>query len=246
MSNFSFKFKSHHSSSSGNLYTLTGFKTKIMIECGVPMKKIEKAVDHDLSSFDGCIVSHKHFDHSKSLHNIAVRGVDVYALKETLDEFPKHHRYHEIKQTKIIDYIPLYKTFEIGEFKITPFHASHDVPNVGFMISSSLSNDKLLFLIDTFFSHFTFPDITHFAIEVNHSEELLRKAIERTENNFHLKRLWNSHFSLERACNLLDSNDMSKVREIHLTHLSSGNGDGTHFKQVIENRYNISTFVCEA
>lgn len=236
MNQFNIKFKSFASSSAGNSYIIEGFKTKILIEAGISVNKIAKAINHDFSGIDACLVSHSHGDHNKSTYEVASRGVDVYAHKSVFKKFKSHHRFHEIKK----------KTFKIGEFTITCFDVDHDVPNYGFMIDSELSGERLIFIIDTYYSEYTFDNVDYWIVECNHSEDLLRKAIEKSENNFHLKRLWNSHFSLERLRSLLDANDLTKAKQIHLTHLSSGNGDGSHFKEVIENRYGIDTFVCEA
>lgn len=48
------------------------------------------------------------------------------------------------------------------------------------------------------------------------------------------KRLLRSHFSLENVKKFLAANDLSRVREIHLLHLSDGNSDAAMFKAEIE------------
>ena len=46
-------------------------------------------------------------------------------------------------------------------------------------------------------------------------------------------RLLTSHFSLENVKEFLKANDLSRVQEIHLLHLSDGNSDAERFKREI-------------
>jgi len=47
------------------------------------------------------------------------------------------------------------------------------------------------------------------------------------------KRLTRSHFSLENVKEFFKANDLSKVEEIHLLHLSDSNSDEALFKEEI-------------
>jgi phosphoribosyl 1,2-cyclic phosphodiesterase len=48
------------------------------------------------------------------------------------------------------------------------------------------------------------------------------------------KRLLRSHFSLENVLEFLRANDMSKVQEIYLLHLSDNNSDEAMFKRRVQ------------
>ena len=48
------------------------------------------------------------------------------------------------------------------------------------------------------------------------------------------RRLLTSHFSLKHAKQMLQANDLSTVREIHLLHLSNENSDHQYFKTEIQ------------
>lgn len=49
------------SGSDGNCYLLTGGnKTKILIECGIPYKEIQKGCGFKLGEIDVCLISHEH------------------------------------------------------------------------------------------------------------------------------------------------------------------------------------------
>lgn len=53
-------FESYASSSAGNLYSITDGKTTLLIECGLPKKKLLKALDFNLLKINACLLSHSH------------------------------------------------------------------------------------------------------------------------------------------------------------------------------------------
>jgi len=192
----------------------------LIIDPGVPIAKIKKALNFQLSSVDAALVTHLHRDHCRAAGDMAKAGVDCYMLQETADSLGMNgHR------TRIIE--PLGQ-FKVSGFTILPFQAQHDVPNVGFLISSGQS--KLMYLVDSFYCRYRFKGLTHICLAVNWS----RKTILPNLNPTRKKRLYKSHMSLESAVKLLQANDLSKVREIHLLHLSSDNSDPEYFKDTIQ------------
>lgn len=247
---FNIKFRSLASGSSGNCYLVEGYETKIMLEAGISIKDISIGINHKFSSIDACFVTHLHKDHCKSMSEVASRGVYVYALPETIKTFRLNHKFKEIERIPRIQDDPIYKTISIGEFEIKPFHVEHDVPNVGFVIDSKLSGERLVFIIDTYYSKFTFDNMTHIVIECNHSEpklkEQLDKCFEDGKFDGHLQRLWTSHMSIERLIEFFKSNDLSNVKEIHLTHLSKFNSDEDLFKEKIESLTGKNVSICKS
>ncbi|HEK4983663.1 TPA: MBL fold metallo-hydrolase, partial [Clostridioides difficile] len=61
------KIKVLGSSSRGNCYLLQLKNETLILECGVSYKEILKGLDFNLKSVVGCLVTHEHKDHSKSL-----------------------------------------------------------------------------------------------------------------------------------------------------------------------------------
>lgn len=55
-----FVLKVLNSGSEGNEYLLTNGKETLILECGVKFIDCKKALDFDLSSIQGCVVSHEH------------------------------------------------------------------------------------------------------------------------------------------------------------------------------------------
>ena len=50
----------HASSSEGNLFLIDDGKTKIMIECGLPIKKIREKLEFKMHAISACLISHAH------------------------------------------------------------------------------------------------------------------------------------------------------------------------------------------
>jgi phosphoribosyl 1,2-cyclic phosphodiesterase len=48
------------SSSAGNAYLISDSSTKILIECGITAKQIQKGCDFSVHEIDGCLISHGH------------------------------------------------------------------------------------------------------------------------------------------------------------------------------------------
>lgn len=79
------KFKTIASGSSGNCYLLETDTGSLLIEAGIPIKKIKRALEFDFSNIQGCLITHDHGDHSKAIKDIAKLGIDVYASEGTLN-----------------------------------------------------------------------------------------------------------------------------------------------------------------
>jgi phosphoribosyl 1,2-cyclic phosphodiesterase len=220
-------FKPIESSSSGNAYIVDDGKTKILIECGIRFRKIQKALDFQLSSVDGCLLTHEHEDHSLSVKDVLKSGINVYMSKGTQKELGiRHHRIKNIQARK---------QFKIKSLTILPFETEHDCAEpLGFLIQSD-DGDKLLFATDTYFIRYKFKGVNIIAVECNYSEEILEQNILEGIVPVELKkRLIQSHFSLENYKDFLMENDLSQVREIWLTHMSNNNADEEKFKKEIQ------------
>ena len=225
-----FKFKAYSSGSHGNLYTLSDGKTSILIECGLPISDIKRYLEFDLSMISGCLCSHRHFDHSKSSREIMYHGIDLYCGYEMADTMDlSGHRLH---------ILPPMVQFKIGTLTVLPFPLEHDVPIFGFLISSD-TGGVFLFATDTYFIKPRFSGLTEIAIECNWSRHTIDPGLEPSR----LRRLQESHMSLETLKVFLKANDLSNVKKIHLLHLSDENSNAEIFEKEIEKLTGIPTVV---
>jgi len=228
-------FRSYASSSKGNLHTLSDGETTIMIECGIAWKKVREALDFKTSEVSGICLSHAHSDHSKSVKDAARAGLDIYLLPETQEKLGlSGHTYHPIE---------LKKTFAIGTIKVKAFPLRHtgpdgsDVPICGFLFASG--GERAAYLTDTFYSPFTLPPLSILAIEANYSIDTLSPDLDP----FRKKRLYTSHFSLENVLKFLEANDLRKLREIHLIHMSRENSDPDLFRDTIQRKFGKPVYI---
>lgn len=230
------KLKTLGSSSKGNCYIIKTKKEYLIIECGVKLGQIQKAVNFDFKKVSGCLVTHEHKDHSAQISNLTRRSIDVYATAGTfLNLGIKSHR------AKIIE---AKKQFKVGGFTVLPFEAEHDaIEPVNFLIKHR-EFGTLLFITDSFYCRYKFKGVNYLMIECNHSRELLEKASADLSKSY-LDRLYRSHFSLENVIEFIKANDWSALKEIHLMHLSFLNADKKKFVFEITKASGKHVFICE-
>lgn len=213
------------SGSQGNAYLLENKEEALLIECGVNIQDIKKALDFKLHKILGCIVTHEHLDHCKSAKELMNLGVDVWATEGTHDAIGNivHHR------ALILRYD---KTQKIGSFNVLPFQVNHDAKQpCGFLINHK-ETGNVLFLTDTIYSHYTFSNLNNIIIEANYSQDIARKKLGGKE--FLRNRIINNHMSLDTCLKTLKANDLSLVNNIVLIHLSDSNSNEAEFKEKVQ------------
>ena len=224
------------SGSAGNCYHVTDGRTPLLLECGIPFREIQKGLNFRVLEIVGCLVSHEHQDHCKAIKEILKAGIDVYTSYGTLEALglTNHHRAHYFGDT-----------FNLGSWYIKAFDVRHDaVEPVGFLLHSMETGERLVYLTDTMYSKYRFVGLTHIMVECNYALDILRTNIEAGTVPIALKnRLLRSHFSLDHVKDFLLANDLSKVREIWLLHLSDGNSDAMRFKREIQELTGKMVFV---
>jgi phosphoribosyl 1,2-cyclic phosphodiesterase len=227
------------SSSKGNCYHVTDGKTALLLEAGIRYKDIQRALNFQVSSIAGCLISHEHGDHGKAAAEVMKAGIDVYASQGTLDALGlSGHRAKLIKAKQ---------QFQIGTWTILPFDVQHDVAEpLGFLLVNR-AGEKLVFATDTYYIRYRFPGLTHIMVECNYSLRILDENISAGRVPAVMKkRLLKSHFSLEHVKDFLQANDLSKVQEIWLLHLSDNNSDAALFKREIQELTGKQVFIAQS
>ncbi|MEG2120202.1 MAG: MBL fold metallo-hydrolase, partial [Pseudoflavonifractor sp.] len=77
------KFTALASSSAGNAYIVEDGRTKLLIECGIPYRRLQKLTGFGLAGICGCLLSHEHHDHAKCHMELVKGGIPVYASTGT-------------------------------------------------------------------------------------------------------------------------------------------------------------------
>ena len=212
------KFESLASSSAGNAYIVSDRDTRILVECGVTHKKLQKLAGFSLSEFKACLVSHEHKDHAKCALDLIARGMDVYMSAGTAAAL-------ETEGAQLIEHL---EQFNVGSLDVVPFTTFHDAAEpLGFLIKSRVDGDVLAFATDTVNLRYKFPGLNILAIEANYDKHVLDRCEKLPEKVRH--RITNSHMEIDTLCDYLRSLDLSQCREIHLLHLSDATSHEGHF-----------------
>lgn len=212
------------SGSSGNLYTVTSGKTVIMIDPGLFINRVFKLAGFDLP--DAALLSHEHKDHSRAIPDLINFGCDCYMTEGTAKALHIHsHRCYLMENGD---------TVTIKNVRVSAFETEHDAKEpCGFLLDDG--EDRLLYATDTYYIKYRFPALTKIMIECNHSyKEIQRGVREKRLSKFLANRLLHSHFALENVITFLQANDLSKVKEIWLIHLSKDNADPELFRREVE------------
>ena len=203
------RFRSLASSSHGNAYTVDDGETRILIECGIPYKNLQKLSGFSLSEFKACLLTHEHQDHAKSVQNLIERGIDVYMSFGTAEAL-------EVEHAQIIEAM---EQFRVGSLDIVAFSTFHDAREpLGFLIKSREDGDIIAFATDTVNLRYKFPGINILAIEANYDRAVLERSEKLPEKT--KERITKTHMEIDTLCDYLRSLDLSECREIHLLHLS--------------------------
>lgn len=198
------------SGSSGNSYAIDDGESVLLLEAGIPAKKILSGYLPLLPRVAGALITHEHQDHSKGAAGIASKGIDIYATAGTLDgiaDIDRPYRKHVIR---------IGEQFKLGSWTVLPFESEHDCNEpCGYLIYSHVAREKLLFATDTFYIPNTFRTLNIIMVECNYSLPILNESIAAGRIPESLKpRLLRSHFSLENVKDFLKANDLSTVRHI--------------------------------
>ena len=211
--------------SKGNAYLLENEEEALLIECGVNIKAIKQALNFNLSKVVGCILTHEHGDHAKSVKEVMASGINVLATYGTHKACKNtaNHRAHTFQNM----------THKLGGFKIKHFKVQHDAAEpCGFLINHK-ETGNVLFLTDTMYCGYTFRNLHNIIIEANYSHEVIR--VKLGDKEFLKNRVMESHMSLDTCIDFLKANDLSQVNNIVLIHLSDGNSDEKLFRTEVTN-----------
>ena len=218
------RFHAHASSSAGNLYSVTEHNCPpLLIECGLPRRALQRAMGFNVSGLAGCLLSHHHGDHSRSVEYLMGAGVDCYMSVGTAAALEISGHRVKIVEPK--------QRFKVGPWWVVGFELCHDAEgSLGFLVVSP-EGDRLVYACDTAYVPNTFRGLTHIAVEANYSAAILRARDLDVEQK---KRVIRNHMSIERVLEMLEANDLIAVREIWLLHLSDGNSDAAAFQDVVQ------------
>lgn len=227
------------SSSRGNAYRISDGQTSLLLECGIPVREIQKALQFQLHKISGCLLTHEHLDHSKAVKDLMKKGVEIYSGKGTLEilGLSQQHRANVL-------YIGVTK--RIGTFNILPFDVQHDAAGpLGFLIESIVTGERLLFFTDTYYLKYTFDRLSIIMGECNYSTGIINENVNNGSiPEVHKNRVIRSHMSIETLLEFIKANDTSQLKKIYLLHMSDGNSNEDEFKRRVQEITGVEVEVC--
>ena len=220
------------SGSSGNAYLIRDGHTRLLLDAGIPFKRIQIGCGFRTSSIDGCLVTHRHGDHAAAIPKLLQRGMTVYSNADVAGIYPG------------VQSVEARKEFHVGTLRILPFEAEHDVPCYGYQITSEETGEKLVYITDSAYVRYTFTGLTHIMIEANYDEDIMLGNVRDEKIPFSLaERVAGTHMSIDTLIDLLRANDMTKVRQIYLLHLSDNNSDAEAFKRRVQQETGAEVYI---
>lgn len=222
-------FTSLASSSAGNAYLVEDGESRLLIECGLPFRRLKKLLGFDVPGLCGCLVTHEHQDHARSAGELLKSGVPVWASQGTAEAL-ENELITELPVREDGAYIP----FRVGSFSVLPFRTWHDAKEpVGYLVRGA-GGEKLAFATDTVNLNLRFPGAAILALECNYAADILERRTKLPEKVRH--RITNSHMELCTLCGYLEGQDLSACREIWLLHLSDACSDEGRFVYEVRRR----------
>lgn len=231
------EFISLASSSKGNAYVVEDKESgeRLLIECGVPYKKLKLLLNHDFTGIVGCLVTHEHNDHARAASSLLRDGIDVYTSYGTAAA---------LKNGDLASIIAEGDQFCVGGFEVLAFRTFHDANEpLGFLVRRG--DDTLMFATDTVNINVYADGVTIYALEANYDRYIL-------EENEHIidkvkARTTRSHMEIRTLLGYIKKCDMSKCRAVHLLHLSAACSHEKRFVEwVSELCGDISVTACKA
>lgn len=131
-------FCSLYSGSSGNSIFVSSGKTNILIDAGLPGKKIDealKSIDKNPSSIDGIFITHEHSDHIKGVGILSRKyDIPIYANDKTWSAMESSLGKIKEHNIKIMD---RRSVVHIGDLDVKSFVTPHDaIAPVGYTITN--------------------------------------------------------------------------------------------------------------
>ena len=201
-------FRCAGSGSDGNCYSLTDSKGKtLLIEAGLPYKKIEKFLDYNITNLEGCIVTHQHLDHVMSAPKLHQKGTKTFRPFE-LDVQERVVKYGDYR----------IKAFELMNSERKSLHTNGDGTECqifGFYIFHP-EMGQMVYLTDCEYCPYVFrkTKIEHFLLGVNYQEEYAPMDDAKKAH------VLSGHMSERTAIEFLKASQTNALQTVILGHLS--------------------------
>lgn len=224
------KLKVLGSGSSGNCYIFESDTEALIIEAGLPFKKVKKALDFNIRKIVGVMCSHGHKDHSGYVAEYEKAGIPVFKPYDGMKEI-------DLKKGTEFKIQAFPNQSKDGHW----FHGNNDgteCPCYGFYVQHP-DIGSLVYITDTECVRWRFNDVNHILAEANYSKVLVSDIPEKRMH------VLTGHMEIETTCEFLDKNRSAALRNVILLHLSEESGSPKEFQERAENVAKCPLYVAE-
>lgn len=237
------------SRSDGNAYVLQNAGVALLLEAGLPFKKTLEAINYELGNVVGCLVSHEHQDHANHVAEYLDNGIRVLASRGTCKGMQE--RWIPKKVMRAPEVVPYnedgsFAQFSLGGFTVVPFDTIHSTEEpTGFYIHHA-DIGTMMFATDTGYLPRPFAGLNNLMIEANYDPDVLQArylAGKMTERRY--THTVQGHMSIETTIDALRANDLTRVNNIILLHLSQENADPERFREQVYQATGKTVYVAQ-
>ena len=234
------KFISFGSGSSGNCYYLYTETDGLLIDAGIGVRTLKKHFKNyglQITNVHHLLITHDHADHIKSVGSISNDySVSVYTTHAVHNGIENNYCVRKKINNGCVKVIEKDQTFQLGDFKVTPFEVPHDSSdNVGYKIE----HDGIIFVLMTDIGHITddmhkyIGEANYLVIEANHDEEMLINGPYPEHLKIRISGP-NGHLSNSECGNALAEYATPDLKHVWLCHLSEENNHPVLAQKTIE------------
>jgi phosphoribosyl 1,2-cyclic phosphodiesterase len=227
------------SSSNGNCCLFQNNNEALVIECGVSLKEVKRAVDFNISKIAGALVTHEHGDHAGHIGEFVDAQIPVYLSNGTREKLALPNSFN-IKKIEKGNY------FKVGNFRVVAFDTVHDAAEPLLFLIHHKEMGVVLFATDTSYVKYQFNGLNNVLIECNYCPSILEANVKNgTINQNRYDRVVMNHCSLDTCKEFFGATDLTKVNNIVLLHLSDQNSNEMECKRIIEQTTNKNVYIAK-
>lgn len=196
---------------------------RILIDCGVPFKKLTD-VYKELSIV---LLTHIHSDHFNR-RTIKKLAADRPTLRFACGGWLVPDVVKCGVEKRNIDVVESGKMYDYKSFKICPITLYHDVENIWYRVF--MNGEKLIYATDTYtLDGITAKNYDLYMIEANYTDEELKQRLTEKHRNgdyAYEERVPHTHLSKSQADNFIIENGGTLANFVYLHMHGGGNNDG--------------------
>lgn len=206
------------SGSSGNTAILQNDDEALIIDCGIPVMEVKKALGFNVRKIVGALCTHIHEDHHRYVKDYGRMNIPVFEPYNS--EMDKQVRRY-------------------GNFVIKAFRLQHDVPCFGFYINHP-EMGNLIYATDTEYIKYHFSGINHIMVEANYCKDDLPPD---ADNKQHVML---GHMEVSTTMDFIKANDNDDLKDVILIHLSQQNADREKFLNMATQTTNKQVYIAKS